>query len=52
MLDEETPLMELMNITETGAEEAARHPRVVIEDAIALLGNAIEQTSKIRRKRY
>ena len=33
MLDEETPLTELMNITETGAEEAARHPRVVIEDA-------------------
>ena len=34
-----------------GAEETARHPREVLEDAITLLGNAVGQTSKIRRKR-
>ena len=36
---------------EMGGEEAARHPRDVIEDIITLLGNAVGQTSKNRCKR-
>ena len=51
MLDMTGPLLELMKATESEAEEATRHPREMIEDVITLLGNAVGQTSKVRRKR-
>ena len=46
------PLLELLELTEMeDSEGLLREPRDIILDTISLLGNAVTQTSKIRRKR-
>ena len=50
MLDVAAPLLELKSVAEDH-NPAARDPKEALDDAIRLLGNAIGQTSKIRRKR-
>lgn len=51
MLDTAAPLLELLSLMEEKSEELPRDPYLVAQEAVRLLGNAITQTSKIRRKR-
>ncbi len=51
ILDVCSPLLELKSIVEENVEAVERDPKEIVNDAIRLLGNAVGQTSKIRRKR-
>lgn len=50
MLDVASPLTELLQGLESGVD-LPRPPEEALQDALKLLGNAVAQTSKIRRKR-
>ena len=51
VLDVSAPLLELLAVTEPGAEDPPCRPREAVEDAVRMLGNAVGHVSKIRRRR-
>ena len=51
MLDVAAPLLELQGYLEQDTDDLPRDPSETVTDAIRLLGNAMAQTSRIRRKR-
>lgn len=51
VLDVAALILELKAAVESGQENLTRDPGEILDDAICLLGNAVGQTSWIRRKR-